>query len=63
MIRYILIAVGIIIAFTILQFLTSIHPPRFTTTRTHAEFNIKFESVEFQTSDGITLRAWLLDAK
>ena len=60
----ILIIIGIIIGFiliySLLQFLMSIHPPRFYDPNTPKDYNINYEKISFITSDQIKIKGWLL---
>lgn len=51
---------GIILLLPLVNFFLGIHPPRFTTDDDPARYGLEFEEVSFQTSDGLTLRGWLI---
>jgi len=55
--------IGFIIVLSMLQFLLSIHPFKFTSKKTPADYNLDYEKVEFKTSDDITIRGWLVASK
>lgn len=54
--------VALILLFTILQFALTIHPPRHRSDATPADFNLDYEDVAFETTDGLTLRGWFVPA-
>ncbi len=58
--RIALIVVAVIVAFSFLQFLLSVYPPKFRSQTTPASFDLPFEDVRFTTKDGLTLAGWLL---
>lgn len=55
--------IGFIVVLSVLQFLLSIHPFKFTSKKTPADYNLDYETVEFKTSDDITIRGWLVASK
>jgi len=60
------IIVGIIIAFiliaSLLQFLISIHPPRYYDKNTPEDYNINYENFSVLTSDKIRIKGWLIES-
>ena len=62
-IKIIVTVIIFIIVLSFLEFFISIHPPRFRSQRTPAEYNIPYENVSFKTSDGITIKGWLIKSK
>jgi pimeloyl-ACP methyl ester carboxylesterase len=60
----ILIIIGIIIGFiliySLLQFLISIHPPRFYDLNTPSNYGLKYENISVLTSDKIKIKGWLI---
>ena len=67
MVILIIKTIGIIIAFilvySLLQFLISIHPPRFYDPTTPKDFNLDYENVSILTSDKIEIKAWLIKSE
>ncbi|MFC1723344.1 alpha/beta hydrolase [Nanoarchaeota archaeon] len=55
--------VAFILAVSLLQFLISIHPSRHYSDVTPKDHGIDYEKVEFETSDGVVIKGWFLDAK
>jgi dipeptidyl aminopeptidase/acylaminoacyl peptidase len=53
---------GIIILLPLFNFLLGIHPPRFQTDDDPKRYGLDYESVSFQTADGLTLRGWFIPA-
>ncbi len=56
------IVVGIA-AFSLLDFLLNISPPKFRTTGDPTDFGLEYEAVRFKTNDGLTLAGWLIPGK
>jgi len=54
------IIIGIIIIFSVLTFIISVHPPRLDGKRTPADLGLDYEDVSFKTSDGLTLKGWFI---
>ena len=54
------IIIGIIIIFSVLTFIISVHPPKLDEKRTPADLGLDYEEVSFKTSDGLTLRGWFI---
>ena len=58
------IIIGIILVFififSLLQFLISIHPPKFYDYKTPKDFNIEYEDISFITSDNVKIKGWLI---
>lgn len=61
--KIVFILIGFIIFYSILQFLISIHPPRYYDYRTPSNYGFKYENVSFTTSDGIKIKAWLIKSE
>jgi len=57
------IIIGLILLISLLQFFASIHPPRFKSSKTPDDYGLKYERVNFTTSDGLTLRGWWIPRK
>ena len=55
-----LLIVGFIILFSLLTFLMSIKPGKWPIEFTPEDFNLKYEDVTFETSDGLKLKGWFL---
>ena len=53
---------GIIILLPLFNFFLGIHPPRFQTDDDPKRYGLDYESVSFQTADGLTLRGWFIPA-
>ncbi len=49
-----------IVVLSIFQFLISIHPPRYSSKRTPATYDIPYENVSFKTKDGIIIKGWFI---
>jgi uncharacterized protein len=58
--KILIFIVGFIFIASLLQFLVSIHPPRYFSHNTPKDYNLKYEDVSFVTSDKINIKAWLL---
>ena len=61
--KWILLFLGFIIILSFMQFLLNIHPPRYIDPDRPENHNLKYENVSFETSDKITIRAWLIESK
>jgi len=55
--------IGFILLFSLMQFLISIHPPRYYDHSTPGDYDLKYENVSFTTSDGIKIKGWLITSK
>ncbi len=53
---------AIIILLPLLNLLLGIHPPTFRTDDDPARYGLEYESVSFETADGLTLRGWFIPA-
>ena len=53
----------IIIGLAIINFFLAIHPPKMGSNRDPSSLNIEYESVSFQTADGLTLKGWFIPHK
>lgn len=60
--RTLVVLVGVVLAISLLQFLMSIHPPRYYDSSTPDNYGLKYENVSFITSDKITIKAWLISS-
>ncbi len=49
--------------FSFLQFLISIHPPRFTDQDVPSNYELEYENISVMTEDGIEIKAWLIQSK
>jgi fermentation-respiration switch protein FrsA (DUF1100 family) len=58
--KIILYIIGFVIVVSLMQFLLSIHPPRYKSVDTPDNYGLKYENVSFKTSDGIIIHGWLL---
>lgn len=58
--RIIILLIGIIFVISLLQFLISIHPPRYYDSDVPSNYGLKYENVSFMTSDKIRIKAWLI---
>lgn len=56
----ILIVLGFIIFLSFVNFLLSIHPPRYTTTITPKDLGLEYELISFTTEDNLILKGWLI---
>lgn len=54
------IGLALLVALAGLGFWTAVHPPRYRSAATPADFGWAYESVAFRTADGLTLRGWLI---
>jgi len=61
--KIIVFIIGFIIIISIVQFLTSIHPPRYYSTNTPSSYGLEYENISFTTSDNINIRAWLISSE
>ena len=59
----ILIFIGLVLFFSLLQFLISIHPSRFYDPHTPKDYGLKYENVSFTTSDKINIKGWLITSE
>lgn len=55
-----LLALALLVALAGLGFWSAVHPPRYRSATTPASFGWGYETVAFQTADGLTLRGWLI---
>ena len=62
-IKIVLFLIGLVILVSLLQFFISIHPPKYTSKTNPSNFNLQYETVSFQTSDKIKIKAWLIPSK
>ncbi len=62
-IKIITYMIGFILLFSILQFLISIHPPRYHDKDNPDNHDIKYKNVSFTTSDKIKIKGWLLKSE
>ena len=56
----ILITLGFILLFSFLNFLLSIHPPRYTTVITPKDLSLNYESISFTTQDNLLIKGWFI---
>ena len=61
--RIVLLIIAFIVVLSLLQFLISIHPPRYYDSRTPKDFGLQYENVHFETSDGIKIAGWWIPKK
>lgn len=61
--KIVLIAIGVIVVISILQFLVSIHPPRYRDEGDPSDHGMEYENVSFVTEDGVKISAWLIPSK
>jgi len=61
--KWVIGVVILIVIFSFLQFFVSIHPPRYRDPDVPSNYGIKYENVSFKTSDGIKIKAWLIESK
>ena len=61
--KVVLITIGFIIFFSLLQFVVSIHPPKYTYPNTPDQYGLIHESISFTTNDGIEIKGWLIPAE
>jgi len=61
--RIVLLIVGFIVILSLLQFLMSIHPPRYYDSKTPKELGLDYEKVSFTTSDGVQIAGWWIPGK
>ncbi len=52
-----------ILAYSLLQFVLSIHPPRYYSSNTPRDFKLDYENVSLTTADNIKLKAWLIPSE
>jgi len=57
---WIIIVLFVIILFSLLNFLMSIHPIKLGHKRVPSELNLEYENVSFKTSDNLILRGWFI---
>jgi|TARA_Y100000310_G_C20686821_1_gene819544 pimeloyl-ACP methyl ester carboxylesterase len=62
-IRSVVIVIGFILVYSLLQFFIGIHPPRYYDKHTPTDYDLEYENVSFATSDGITIKGWILESK
>lgn len=62
-IRLLVISVGFFLVASLWGFYISIRPPRILSSFTPLTFQLDYENVEFETSDGLTLRGWFIPQK
>lgn len=58
--RFVVVILAAIVIFSFVQFLFSVHPPKFRSRITPMDFGLTFEDVRFKTKDGLELAGWLL---
>ena len=58
--RIVLIIALFVLALSIIQFIINIHPPRFYDDDNPNNYDLEYEDVNFKTSDGISISAWLI---
>jgi len=51
-----------IVLITLIQSYVATHPKKYYSSSTPADFNLPYEDIQLQTSDGLTLSAWFIDA-
>jgi len=61
--KYLLIVIGFIILFSLLNFYLNTHPPKFRSKETPADYGLEYENVRFKTKDGLLLAGWLIKGK
>ena len=61
--RIILLIIAFIVILSLLQFLLSIHPPRYYDLRTPEDLGLSYEKVSFRTSDGVKIAGWWIPGK
>ncbi|MCH7568308.1 MAG: prolyl oligopeptidase family serine peptidase [Nanoarchaeota archaeon] len=59
----ILVFIGFVLFFSLLQFLMSIHPPRFYESNTPKDYGLLYENASFTTSDKINIKGWLITSE
>tara|TARA_Y100000310_G_scaffold253782_1_gene260731 strand:+ start:830 stop:1690 length:861 start_codon:yes stop_codon:yes gene_type:complete len=62
-VQIILVIVGFIILYSLLQFFISIHPPRYYESKTPQNYDLHYENVSFKTSDQIKIKGWLIPSQ
>jgi len=60
--KWLLIILGFILGLSLMQFILSIHPPRFSDGMTPDKLGLDYENVSFTTSDKIRIAAWLISS-
>lgn len=60
--KWLLIIIGFILGLSLLQFLVSIHPPRYSDGLTPDQLGLDYENVSFNTSDQIRIAGWLISS-
>ncbi len=63
LLKIMLIAIGFVLFCSLIQFLASIHPPRYYDHRRPSDYGLKYESVSFMTSDKINIKGWLISSR
>lgn len=61
--KIIIFLIGFILLFSLMQFLISIHPPRYYDHSAPNDFGLEYENVSLTTSDGINIKGWLITSK
>lgn len=61
--KTILIIIAFILALSLMQFLISIHPPRFHDPDIPSNHGLEYEDISFITSDKIKIKAWLISSE
>lgn len=61
--KTILFLIGFVLAFSLLEFFMSIHPPRYHDLNTPDNYDLKYETVSFTTSDKINIKSWLITSE
>lgn len=62
-IKIFLVIIAIIIVISLLNFYMAVHPTRFKTGITPDKVNLKYENINFKTSDNIKIKGWFIQAK
>lgn len=62
-IRIVVLIIIVVVFLSLFQFLMSIHPIRYYSKNTPAQYGLPYENVTFTTDDGITIKGWLLTSK
>lgn len=60
--KIVLILIGFIIFLSIVQFIISVHPPRYYSDNNPSDYGLKYEEVSFLTNDEIKIVGWLIES-
>jgi len=61
--KVVVVLFGFIFVISLLQFFMSVHPPRYYSSDTPAQYGLPYENVSFKTTDGLTIKGWLISSK